>query len=688
MLKNIFATIKDTRFSEKSVPWVLLTVCILAYGLLIPQLGYFQDDWSVVFNHYLFGDQGIVDLMSQDGRPFSTWLYLVGFNIFGYRPIVWHITAFIIRWLAVVTIWSVFRALWPKSGWQNMTAALFFALYPFFTLQPLAATFVLHWTGFLLYGLSIFFMLLSLKRPFWPFTILALITQATHLFTLEFYSGIELLRPLLLWIVLGSSNVSRPEKLKTVFRQWAPYLIIFILFFIWRGFIYQAPAEGRNAPIGLTALLNAPFSTLVSITLTAIPDSVLILISSWYKILEPTTLDFSIYRNRYTFLLGIVSFFALLCYLWRQNFPQKETDSPMGQMFAIGILAFLLGLAPVYAAGFEIYTKLAPWNSRFSLGSLFGAALIITALIHYVVKVPKTRWVIISALVGLLISWHLHYTNDFRWVWDKQVNFYRQLYLRAPDLATGTSIISEEEFLSFMGNYSTSYGVNLIYAKENIVNSRKADHWFFTVADFYTNFDAHLSGEPFSIGKEGSVSRAGITFQGEPRGSIVISFEPGLGQCLWVMRPEYASSKSFSQTMRQLTSISNVDRITQVPLKEDSFLLKYLYTNPEQDWCYYYEKSDLAYQYEEWDEVIHLWETAKQNGLQPENGFEYLPYIEAYAHRGDWNTAKSMTRTSQKTLQGINPLLCDIWSKLEGSTSDSAEKDETILSTKEDLRCE
>jgi len=296
----------------------------------------------------------------------------------------------------------------------------------------------------------------------------------------------------------------------------------------------------------------------------------------------------------------------------------------------------------------------------------------------------------ISALTGLLISWHLSYTNDFRWVWDKQVNFYRQLYLRAPDLAPNTAVLAEEEFLLYMGNYSTSYGINLIYADEgnrDIPKPRKADYWFITFVEFYTNLDAHLKGEPFSIGKEGEVSRAGITFQSEPEGSIVISFEPGLGQCLWVMRPEYASAKSLSQTMRQLSTISNVDRIKQAPLREDSFLLNYLYTNPERDWCYYYEKADLAYQYEEWDEVLQLWKTAQQNDLQPDNGFEYLPFIEAYAHAGDWENAKSLTRTSQRTLQGIDPLLCNIWSRLADSTPESANKDVTILNVKEDLKC-
>jgi hypothetical protein len=242
-----------------------------------------------------------------------------------------------------------------------------------------------------------------------------------------------------------------------------------------------------------------------------------------------------------------------------------------------------------------------------------------------------------------------------------------------------------------MGNYSTSYGINLIYANEpgsKDPKLRTADYWFFTFADFYTNLDAHLRGTPFSIGNEGSVSRAGISFQGEPGGSILISFEPGLGQCLWVMRPEYASSKALSQTMRQLASISDVDRIKQGPQREDSFLMKYLYPNPEKDWCYYYEKADLAYQYEDWDEVLQLWKDASADDLQPDNGFEYLPFIEAYAHTGDWETARNMTLTSQKTLQGIDPLLCSIWSKLEDNTPESPGKEEALLSVREVLRCD
>ena len=687
-MKKIIAPLKNIQFTEKSVPWILLAACILAFGLMIPNLGYFQDDWNFVFNYYSFGKKGLSEFMQYDGRPYAAWIFNTGFSILGFKPIYWHIAELLIRWMTGYTLWLIFRTLWPNYKWQTISASLLFLLYPFFTLQPLAVTYTLHWTGYLLFSLSLYFMVQAARKKAWHYIVLAIITQIMHLFTIEYYAGIDLIRPIFLWFIFSNEgDISKKEKFNKTISNWLPYLLVFIFYFVWRGFIYQSPDAARGAAAGLSDLLVSPLQTLAYYLTKGIPDVVLVLISSWYKILEPEMFDLSVSSNRFILAIRVLSFAVIYFYLDKFNFSNtsgNKSNTQLKQMVILGIAGLIAGLLPAYGAGYIIHTKLFPWNSRFSLGSLFGAALLITACLEILITSSKIRNVTLALLAGLLIGWHVDYTNDFRWVWAKQVDFYRQLYMRAPDITPNTAILSEEEFLSYMGDYPTAYGINLIYTSQgkNFKESRVADYWFFPLAEFYASFDQYLDGRPFST------TRAGTTFVGEPEGSIVISFEPGLGQCLWVMRPEYASSKSFSQTMKQLASISYVDRIQQAPQNEDSFLLKYLYTKPEQDWCYYYEKADLAYQYEEWDQVIQLWKTAKENDLQPENGFEYLPFIEAYAHTGDWDTAKSMTRTSQKTMQGIDPLLCNIWSKLEGSTSNSTEKDDVLLSVKDDLRCD
>jgi len=683
--KKALGFIKNIQFTEKSVPWILLTAGILAFGIFIPKLGYFQDDWNFVFNYYTFGSKGLANFLSYDGRPYAVWIFDTGFRLLGFHPIYWHITELLLRCMTGYVLWLVFRFLWPNHKWQPLTASLIFILYPFFTLQPLAVTYTLHWTGYLLYSLSIYFMLRAQTNRFWSFTILALITQAAHLLTLEYYAGIELVRPIFLWIVVSSfGNLPNREKLKITLRRWMPYLVIFIIYFIWRGFIYQATAEGRNSIIPLDTILRHPLTAVTSFINTSLPDLVLILITSWYKLITPTNFDFSNSANRYTFLITIFSIIVFFFFLSKQKNSVGNNNNPStkGMLFT-GLIALILSLLPTYATGLVIHTKIEPWNSRFSLGSLLGASLIITSFISYAFKVPKTRWVIISTLLGLLVGWHLQSTNTFRWAWEKQVNFYRQLYLRAPSIQPGTILLSGEEFLLYMGDYPLAYGINTIYAKkgDSFNETRTADYWYFPLSEFYSSLNQHLNGEPFST------TRAGATFQGEPDGSIVISFEPENSQCLWVMRPEYASNKALSQNMRQLTSISFIERIERAPENPDSFLLKYLYTNPEQDWCYYYEKADLAYQYEDWDEILDFWKAARQSDLQPGNGFELLPFIEAYAHTNDWKTAERLTLSSPKTAQGIDPLLCNTWSKLENNTVSSPEKNNAVLLVTEELNC-
>ena len=683
MLKRASGFIKKVQFTEKSVPWILLLACILAFGLLIPKLGYFQDDWNYVFNYYSFGSRGLAEFLDYDGRPFAAWVYDAGFKLLGFFPLYWHITELLLRWMTGYILWLVLRILWPNLKWQALAGALLFLLYPFFTLQPLAVAYTLHWTGYLLFSLSMYFMLRAQTNRFWLFTTLALITQAAHLFTLEFYSGIDLLRPVFLWVLLSKLDLSVREKLKLTLRKWLPYLVIFSVFFVWRGFIYQAAKANRNAPSLFANMSHAPLQTTVSLILNGIPDLATILISPWYKLIAPDNLDFSNSTNIYLFLISLLSFGIFLFILFHQNHLESEDRATSRQFFLVGCIALIISLMPIYVSGYVIHTKLEPWNSRLSLGSLLGAAMIMTGVVDYLIKVPRTRWMLLAVLVGLLVGWHVRYTNDFRWAWDKQVNFYRQLYLRAPEIKPGTTILSEEEFLSYMGDYPTSYGINVMYTKQgdSFEGSRKADYWFFPYINFYTRLDQYLNGQPFSA------TRAGTSFQGEPEGTIVISFEPDLGQCLWIMRPEYESLKSLSQTMRQLVSISYVDRIEQAPLREDSFVLKYLYLHPEQDWCFYYEKADLAYQYEEWDVVLQLWNSASQSDLRPDNGFEYLPFIEAYAHADDWKTAESLTLSAQKIMRGIDPLFCDTWSKLKGNTPESPEKDEAVATIQGVLHC-
>src|SRR6266478_2418797 len=89
------------RFSSRSVPLALLAVCVLAFGLLIPWLGFYHDEWLFVYYASMRGSHGLTDLFNYLGHPLGAWSYILGFALLGENPLAWHLYALVWRWLAV-----------------------------------------------------------------------------------------------------------------------------------------------------------------------------------------------------------------------------------------------------------------------------------------------------------------------------------------------------------------------------------------------------------------------------------------------------------------------------------------------------------------------------------------------------------------------------------------------------------
>jgi hypothetical protein len=671
---------------------------MMAYGLLTPRLGIYQDDWHFVFYAYRLGLDSLKELLTIDGRPLASWIYTLGFGIWGFKPFYGQVAALLIRWLTVTFIWASFDLLWPNATRQNFTAALFFALYPFFRLQPSAVAYLLHWSTFFLYSLSVYLMLRAQRERFLLNTILALLSQSIHLFTNEYFFGLELLRPILIWLAINHSQPGQRTKLPHTILRWLPYLIILVLYLVWRLTLNPALSLGMRTPVIFDQLASNPFQTLLGILVKGLPDLALILVSSWYEILNPGTVDLGVSVNRYGILLTIIGFAICFFYYSRLNRDRpgvEDQNQWAKQAFIVGGVSLLLGLLPAYVGGYVILERLPPWNSRFSLGSLFGAALLIAVFLETIITGYKQKLFVISLLVGLLVGWHFRSGNDFRLAWEKQLNFYRQLTLRAPYIQPHTMILSEEEFLGYMGDYPTTFALNTIYATPlsaqrgneesgatpEIQTSRDLDLWFFPFSEFYSKFDSYLAGTEIAEG------RATMQFHGHSRDSIIVSFRPEDGQCLWILRPQDAAGSHFSSTLKDLMTLSSIQRIVDDSTMRGPFLERYLLNKPPQDWCYYYQKADLARQYTRWDEVIVMWESAQKSNLHPNHGFEYAPFVEAYAHRGEWQTSLKLTRTANKITKGMSSTFCSLWSQLEKDTIPSDGREQSLVEVRDMLSC-
>jgi hypothetical protein len=79
---------------------------------------------------------------------------------------------------------------------------------------------------------------------------------------------------------------------------------------------------------------------------------------------------------------------------------------------------------------------------------------------------------------------------------------------------------------------------------------------------------------------------------------------------------------------------------------------------PKRDWCYYYQKIDLARQLEDWDEAARLAGEAERLGFLAADRSEWLPVIETYVNAGNMEKASELAQKI-KTDKDTRVALCD-----------------------------
>ena len=655
------------RFSENMVPIVFLGVLFLAFGLSILSLGIYQDDWIFVYNAYVRGPQGLWDFLNADGTPFSSLMNIALFYLLGIKPLFWHIAALIARWLTVIAFWLVLRRLWPANPLQNFFASILFAIYPFFNLQPLAFTYLHIWIAYFFLGFSIYWMILSVQYPekFLLYFIMSLVAGVITGLTLEYFMGLELLRPVILWFLLRDDERDIKRRFTRVIKLWMPYLILLGIYFWWRFFIYQVPIENRNDPVGLKLLLSNPIAEILTIISNIVPDTVSIIVTSWYKTLDPSFLNLTDRKDLLlTFLSGVVSFGIFLIFDRYQDQEMEDNRSNLvwpREAIWFGVIIVVLGLIPPYVGGLYINEKNPLWNSRLGLASMLGASLIIVALLEFISPKTRARLAIIALLIGLSVGYHTRYTNDFGRAWKKETNLYRQLSIRIPGLKPNSAIIAEGEILSYMGDYPTAYAINTIYSQPFSDRDNFVDYWFF---GFTTNFSKNLNS--ILNGTDIEAAHRSVSFKGRSDQSLIISFEPERDQCLYVIRPQSASYRDLSALLKKASHLSAIDRINTSANSSSPFLQEIGVKYPN-DWCTYYEKADLAYQKKDYKNVIELWDAAHKSGFSPGAYPEFMIFIDAFVQSEHWNEAVELTLETIHKFPIGRPAMCDYWNSLPTS---------------------
>jgi hypothetical protein len=684
-MEKIKSYFRRVTFTEKSAPLAFLAACILSFGLLIPSLGFYMDDWPYIFYAYNKGIGSLREMLLYDSRPYAAWLYILAFKTLGFRPFYWHITALLLRWITVIFLWKTLTAIWPKRAREVVTVALLFAVYPFFMLQPFAVGSTHHWVGFIFFALSLYLMVLAFqykKYAIW-LTLAAVILQAAHLFTSEYFSGLELLRPVILWILISRNEANMLKRFGKVFLYWLPYIAVLGLFTYWRTVIFKN-IEGvtRNTPVILNQLFGEPFKAVGFLLTASVKDATSVMTIGWQNAMSADMLDFNSVFARYRLLISTISFVAALIYLSKfktQYDENNPSDDWSKGSILLAVVGLMVGGLPVWLIGrYILESKNLLSASRFGLPSMFGAAFLLILIIDYFISDKKKKFFMFSFCIALAVNFHLDNTKEFQNSWEKQVRLAQQLLWRAPQIESGTAILTDEEVLGIMGEYAVSFSLNTTYQAKDIKNT--PPYWYFPFYYTNPNVDELLQGAPLAY------SKLSMNFLGDSNQMLLLSFNPEMKRCLWILNPNDTNLRLISDDMRKLSAGSNINLIQKTD--SDPTLPESIYGKQNNlTWCYYFEKADLARQYGQWEEVVHLWQKAQSAGEQADNGFEYIPFIEGFGHLEDWGQVNLLTKSAKKITAGLEPSLCTALDRLAVDAPPSQQRDDTIKNLKDDLKC-
>lgn len=651
----------NLRFKTWTIGPALLAICILSFGLLIPLLGFYWDDWPAITTIKLLGVDSFWDFYRGE-RPFSAWTFILFGPIFGTSKIAWHVFTLVLRWLTVLGMWWCLTLVWPSHKLKVTWMAFLFAVYPVFAQQPVAVAFSQHWLTFLLYFLSIACMLVSLRKPrwYWPLTSLAVVTSGLHLLTMEYFLGLELLRPVLIWLVLTDLGHTR-QRLKQTLVRWLPFLIVIVGVLTWRLFFFETIGEDPNAPVLLYNFPSQPIATIARVIELATQEFLTTLFGVWYLSLESSKFAFNDRLYMASLGLGVFCAMLVILYLLRLDHKSGEDQADKSiwhrQALLVGFLAMILGSLPGWITDRNVLQGL--YGGRFGLAAMFGLSILVVGLLDWFTPRRWPKILIIGLLVGVSASFHLRSTTVFQRSWSRQNLLYWQLYWRAPYIEPGTALASTDELVLYVGRESTALTLNLVYPQPKV--SSDLAYWFIELP---RNVGPKRLPK-YVKGMDLKGSFRNYTFQGSSLDSLAIFYDPDAGRCLWVLSSLDLYTPEIPALTEQILPASNLSRISASPAPGHSMPADIFGREPSHTWCYYYQKADLARQIGDWQEVVSLVEAALAKGFLPASAHEWLPVIEAYAHTGKWDKAINFSERTFEQSQSYNKQLCYLWSRIE-----------------------
>ena len=651
--------------SPWAFPLALLIVGVVAHGLLIPRLGFYWNDWEGIY--FLELESPNLGFQYYDERPLSSLVYLALFPITRSNPAAWQLASLLLRWLGLLAIYYTLRSLWPERETQHRWIVALLFVFPGYFLQPVSVAFSPHYVAFAVFGLSLLLTVIATKRggSYSLLLLPAIILSAIQIFSMEYFVGLELIRPLLIWWGLQSQGeTDRRTLVKRTALYWSPFALVLGIFLWWRLLIFPLSLDDDpNTPVLLLTILREPINGFTTLTAAVFRDVRHLLVDVWLEALSNPEI-WNLRATSAVFSLAAGAFVATTytLYLWiagRKGSGVKK--DPLRQLALLGAAALLFGGLPIWLMGRRLTVGM--WSDRFALPTMLGAVILAVCAVEWLLRRrSRTQW-ILATLLGFSIAAQIYSTNKFRLDWEVQQKLYWELAWRIPRLKEGTALYGRGTFTHRSSYYDGTYVVNLLFDSEVDKDARYA----------YFDYDHFPHLNLRSISPMVQENRAGQFIGSTSR--VVAFYHERPRACARVLDEVYMYDTIYVPGISDLGLVSNLNQIldSESPPTPHRAIFG---AEPPHGWCYYFEKADLARQLKDWESVLDLWAEASSLGLEPAMSAEYLPFIEAHARTGRWSDALDLSHRALSLSSGIARTLCNNWRRLEAakiSPGDSTE---------------
>ena len=527
----------------------------MIYGLFIPFLGFYWDDFPYLWFRHISGVSGVIRAIALD-RPLLAAVYALPMSVMGESPWAWQLAAILGRWLFTWSTYRFLKTLWPQKKMDLKWITLLVLVFPGFKQQWISVIYTHVFIVMALYFVSLTLFVKEIRGGGKPSLRMAgaILLSLICMTAVEYVAGLELLRPFIIFMLLAQGmETPFAEKIKRTIKLWLPYLLVFILFLVYRVFIASSVLYKVQQMDGLT---SSPLATLWDMVAQQFKNVYASTLPAWAQIITPLT-GFNV-ASLFS-KLNLVLLVVLVSSAWfflRRTTQDVESSAVWLKTPIIGALLSLLAAGlPFWAANLSPSTEFPA--DRVMLPFMLGSAILAYALISLISIKPAVRLVLFSLVFSLAAVFQVYQANLFREDWEDFEQFFQQLSWRVPSLEENTLLVTDQLPLEYYSDNSLSAAFNWVYD----TGSRQKDY---TDMPYLLNYTESRLGHSLASLEPGTPINHNFriyTFTGSTNQMVLFYYAPP--GCVHIVDPDLdGSNPLLPMVLREYAANSRDDLIS------------------------------------------------------------------------------------------------------------------------------